>query len=217
MALEYAGWPSTLMTRGEGPPPDSAKRRNSFAAIRSRLGDNINLDGLAGRIDGAIKVRPIASDLHVCFVDPPGPIRTPQLTTNPMIQNGRVPPNPAPDRDVVDGETTLGHHLFQIPVAKRISQIPPHAEKDHHFLEVSTTEQCRPLLAHRVTIADRRIRLATEPRWFTHSATAINTNRKGQGLSGTGSFRKGSFRTVRRNAQTILLGLEGTLPSCNGN
>jgi hypothetical protein len=31
-----------LITRGEGLPPDNAKRRNSFAAIRSRLGDNMN-------------------------------------------------------------------------------------------------------------------------------------------------------------------------------
>src|SRR5262249_28901666 len=38
----YAGWPSTLMTRGGGAPPNSAKRRNSFAAIRSRLGDSMN-------------------------------------------------------------------------------------------------------------------------------------------------------------------------------
>ena len=41
MALGYAGWPSTLMTRGEG-PPHSARRRNIFAATRSRLGDNTN-------------------------------------------------------------------------------------------------------------------------------------------------------------------------------
>jgi hypothetical protein len=30
------------MTRGVGPPPDNASRRNNFAAIRSRLGDNMN-------------------------------------------------------------------------------------------------------------------------------------------------------------------------------
>jgi hypothetical protein len=37
-----AGCPSTLITRGRGPPPESAKRRNNFAAIRSRFGDNMN-------------------------------------------------------------------------------------------------------------------------------------------------------------------------------
>src|SRR5689334_14618982 len=42
IALAYAGWPSTLITRGERPPLDNAKRRNSFAAIRSRLGDSMN-------------------------------------------------------------------------------------------------------------------------------------------------------------------------------
>jgi hypothetical protein len=64
---------------------------------------------------------------------------------------------------VVDGQTALGHHLFQIPVAERVSQIPSHAENDHHVLEVSTTEQCRPILAHRVTVPDRRLGFATEP------------------------------------------------------
>ena len=42
IALAYAGCPSTLMTRGAGPPPNRARRRNSFAAIRARFGDNKN-------------------------------------------------------------------------------------------------------------------------------------------------------------------------------
>jgi len=41
-ALAYAGWPSTLITRGGGPPADKASRRNNFAATKSRLGDNMN-------------------------------------------------------------------------------------------------------------------------------------------------------------------------------
>jgi hypothetical protein len=32
------------MTPGEGPPSDNASRRNSFAAVRSRLGDNQAVD-----------------------------------------------------------------------------------------------------------------------------------------------------------------------------
>ena len=39
---------------------------------------------------------------------------------------------------LVDGQTALGHHLFQIPVAEGISQIPPHAEKDY------PSWKCRP-------------------------------------------------------------------------
>ena len=75
IALGIRGWPSTLMTRGGGTPPDNASRRNSFAAIRSRLGDNMNSIVLAGRIDSAIQERPSARDLQVRFVHPPGPIR----------------------------------------------------------------------------------------------------------------------------------------------
>ena len=53
--------------------------------------------------------------------------------------------------------------ILQIPVAERMPQIPPHAEKDHDILEVSTTEQYRPRLGHRLTVADRRIPFATQP------------------------------------------------------
>ena len=41
-ALAYAGCPSTLITRGRGAPLHNASRRNSLAAIESRLGDNMN-------------------------------------------------------------------------------------------------------------------------------------------------------------------------------
>ena|SRR5688572_4460954 len=71
IAVAYAGCPSTLMTRGRGAPADRVRRRNSFAAIRSRFGDNMNSMVSPGRIDGAIEVGPIAGNLHVGFVDPP--------------------------------------------------------------------------------------------------------------------------------------------------
>ena len=42
IARAYAGYPSTLITRGRMPlVPDNAKRRKSLAAIRSLLGDNM--------------------------------------------------------------------------------------------------------------------------------------------------------------------------------
>jgi hypothetical protein len=90
------------------------------------------------------------------------PIRPSQLTANPLIQHGRVALNPAPDRDVVDGETALGHHFLQIPVAERIPQYhrsregsPRLGSVDHGTVPAAFDSQ--------VTVADRRIPFATEP------------------------------------------------------
>src|SRR5690349_16082442 len=38
-ALAYAGFPSTLITRGHGAPPYNANLKRSFAPMRSRFGD----------------------------------------------------------------------------------------------------------------------------------------------------------------------------------
>jgi len=72
--------------------PQEQLRREQVA-----LGRQHELDGLAGRIDGAIQVGPTASHLDVRFIHPPGPIRTAQLAANPLIQNGRIALHPAPD------------------------------------------------------------------------------------------------------------------------
>jgi hypothetical protein len=125
------------------------------------LGDNMN--SIDGGIDSAIQVGPIAGDLYIRFVDPPGPIRRAQLPANPLIQNGSVPLDPPPNRDVVNGQASFRHHLLQVTVGERISQIPSDTENNHDVLEMSTTEQCRPPLPHRVTISDRQLGFATEP------------------------------------------------------
>jgi hypothetical protein len=48
------------------------------------------------------------------FIDPPGPIRPPHFATNALIQNGRVPLDPPPDREMVDGEAALRYDLLAI-------------------------------------------------------------------------------------------------------
>jgi hypothetical protein len=104
------------------------------------LGRQHELAGLSGRIDGAIEVGPIAGNFHIRLVDPPGSIRTAQLTANPLVQNRSVALDPPPDRDMVNGQATLGHHLFQVAIGERVSQIPPNAEEDDHVFEVSPAE-----------------------------------------------------------------------------
>ena len=72
----------------------------------------------------------------------------PDLTTKPLIQNGRIVLDPAPYGDVVHQQAAFHHHLFQVAVAERVAQIPPNAQDDDHVLEVSPSEQRRAVLAH---------------------------------------------------------------------
>src|SRR5262249_10334360 len=41
---------------------------------------------------------------------------------------------------MVNGQSPLGHHLLQIPVAQRIPQIPAHAQNDHFAHESGVLE-----------------------------------------------------------------------------
>src|SRR5437868_5594886 len=103
MALAYAGCPSTLMTRGPGPPLDNAKSQEHLRRDQNPLRGQYEIDGLAGRIDGPIQVSPRARDFDVRLIDPPGAIRATNLAANPLIQHRRVPLDPPPDRDMIHG------------------------------------------------------------------------------------------------------------------
>ena len=41
------------------------------------------------------------------------------------------PLHPAINRDVVDGNASLGQQLFDVSVGQPIAQIPPHCQRDH--------------------------------------------------------------------------------------
>ncbi len=47
----------------------------------------------------------------------------PALPIKPLIQNGRITLHPAPD--VVQRQTALRRHFFQVAIAQRVPQIPP--------------------------------------------------------------------------------------------
>jgi hypothetical protein len=41
---------------------------------------------------------------------------------------------------VVEVKASLGHHLFQIPIAKAVTQIPAHAQQDDLAFEMAPLE-----------------------------------------------------------------------------
>jgi len=149
MARAYAGCPSTLITRGRTPlVPDNAKRKEELGRHQVSLGRQQKIDCVAGRINGSVQVSPLTPDPDIRFIDPPGSVWMPHLTTKPLIQNGRIVLDPAPYGDVVHQQAAFHHHLFQVAVAERVAQIPPNAQDDDHVLEVPPSEQRRAVLAH---------------------------------------------------------------------
>src|SRR5215813_9014668 len=78
----------------------------------------------------------------------------PKFATQTLIQNRCIALDPAPDRDVIHRQATLRHHLLQVAVAQRIAQVPSDAKYYDHVLEVSSEEQRRPVLHHRITLPE---------------------------------------------------------------
>jgi hypothetical protein len=69
----------------------------------------------------------------------------------------------APDGDVIHGQPTLRRDLFQIPVAQRIPQVPPHAKHDNDIGKVAPTERRGSGAGHRVTLPNAQPLFATDP------------------------------------------------------
>jgi hypothetical protein len=85
------------------------------------------------------------------------------LAANPLIQNGRIPLDPAPDRDMIDRQASLRHDLLQVAIRQRIPQIPANAEEDDRIFEVPSPEQCWSLSGHDTPYQISSRAFATQP------------------------------------------------------
>jgi hypothetical protein len=76
---------------------------------------------------------------------------------------------PAPDGDMIYRNSALCYHLFQIAVAQRIPQVPPHAQNDDDVVKVSPSERRWSGPAHRITLPEDPEPFATDP-FATHAS-----------------------------------------------
>ncbi len=99
------------------------------------------IDGLACFVDGAVEISPLAFDFDVRLVNPPARADW-ALVAFPenRLQLWREFLNPAVDVGMIDRHAALRHHLFQIPVAQRVSQIPTDASQDDSFFDTMAFE-----------------------------------------------------------------------------
>jgi len=68
------------------------------------------------------------------------------VSTPPSCSAYAATPNPTRDGTVIDRESPLPHHLFQVAIAERVPQVPAHAEQDDLGFEMTPFE--RAWIAH---------------------------------------------------------------------
>jgi len=52
---------------------------------------------------------------------------------------------------MIDMQASLQHHLFEVPIAQRIAQIPPNAQENDRWLEMTPFEGILALITHERT------------------------------------------------------------------
>ena len=65
----------------------------------------------------------------------------------PLLPDGVIS-SQLPHGGVINRQPALQHHLFQIPVAERIPEIPPHTQDNDDVFEMTPLEQGRSILSH---------------------------------------------------------------------
>src|SRR3954453_11164208 len=106
---------------------------------------------------------------------------------------------------MIHPQTTFRHHLFQIAIAERIPEIPPHTQHDHFILEMSSSECRWPVLSHSVYVTSllRRLRHYRSVRMWIIGVT----------LSQSCEIALLIWRRVRAETNRFLHGFKGSLLS----
>ena len=88
------------------------------------------LNGVTVAVDRLVQIPPLPADLDIGFVGMPPTSDRSLAVIEPPQQQRRVMDSLAMDCSMINGDAALRHHLFQIPEAEIVSQVPPHAEQD---------------------------------------------------------------------------------------
>lgn len=89
------------------------------------------LDGVTVAVDGSIEIPPLPTHLDLGFIHVP-PASDWALASIELLQQERSIVNgPAMDGGMVNGDSSLGHHLLEIPQTEIVGQVPTDAQQDH--------------------------------------------------------------------------------------
>ena len=92
------------------------------------FGSEQKIDGLPGGVHRSIQIPVFSFHFDIGFIDTVGAIRGLEKRPAAGCQLGAIALDPAKDTGVIDGPALLAQHPFQLPIAQRKAQIPPHTQ-----------------------------------------------------------------------------------------
>jgi hypothetical protein len=98
------------------------------------------LDRITNAVNRAVKISPLPTNLYVGFVDVPLGSDSSLAGVEAIQKFRRVADNPPVYGRMIDGDAAFSHHLFEVPEAEIVGQIPPDAEQDHGSIKMPALE-----------------------------------------------------------------------------
>ncbi len=98
------------------------------------------LDRVAMAVDGAVQVHPATANFDIRLINMPRPADGSLAWVKLLQQKRSVVDGPALNGGVIHRHAPLGHHLFQVPQAQAVSEVPPDAQQDHRAIDVTAFE-----------------------------------------------------------------------------
>ena len=105
------------------------------------LGAEQEIDSLSLLVDRAIEVSPVALDLHVGFIDPPGSASSACEAVPTLFEFRNIALDSAHYRRMGQRNPAFDHHFHEIAKAELEPEIPAHAEDDDLPVEMAAFEK----------------------------------------------------------------------------
>jgi hypothetical protein len=81
-------------------------------------------------VDGTIQVRAFSFDVHVGLIASPASTYPALMTAELILNLWDILDHPPIEGGMITHHTPLAHHLFQVPVGNRISDVPSNAPQN---------------------------------------------------------------------------------------
>jgi hypothetical protein len=99
------------------------------------------IDCQAMFVDCSVEISPPASDSDVRLVHPPRSADWSSISLPALLELWDITLDPSQDCSMRESDTALGHHLYQVVVAKFVGNVPSNTEDDDRAIEVAATEE----------------------------------------------------------------------------
>jgi len=130
----------------------------------------------AGLVDSPVKIQPFATDLDIGLIHVPIAKDAALPAIERLKELGCEVHHPTMDRRVIQPDAAFEDHLFQVPKAKAVGQIPANAQQNDRTVEMATFEHGlqTPSQSKGAKVSQRRKIFATEPSFLTWWATLLH-------------------------------------------